>query len=84
MGKYALIGAYTLSLMGSASAQWGGDPLRAIDRSLAEQQRLNDQWRLEQQMRQRQWDMERRIDDLEFKQRMQESDWQNYLMERRR
>jgi hypothetical protein len=77
MGKCALIGVYTLILC-SASAQYGGDPFRAIDRTLAEQQRLNDQWRVERQLRNQQWELERRMNDIEVKQRLRESDWLNY------
>jgi hypothetical protein len=89
MQKFALIGVYTLTLgMGSASAQYigGNDPFRAIDRALAEQQRLNDQWRVERQLRERQWDLERRMDNLEFRQRLDEadSDWWNGEQQRRR
>jgi hypothetical protein len=72
--------------MASASAQYiGGDPFREIDRALAEQQRLNDQWRVERQMQQ-QWDIERRMDDIEFRQRLDEadSDWWNGEQQRRR
>jgi hypothetical protein len=87
MARTYLIGVTLLLGVGSASAQYiGGDPFRAIDRALAEQQRLNDQWRVERQLRERQWDLERRMDDIEFRQRLDEadSDWWNGERQRRR